>query len=85
MKSLRIDEGLAERLRRAARREGVSESEFIRRAVARAVEETQPVELPSELADIVGVGKLGIQAAHRVGEAFREMLEEKAKSDWFTR
>lgn len=85
MKSLRLDDRLAERLALAARREGVSESEFIRRAVARAVDEAQPLELPSDLADIIGVGSLGVQAAHRTGEAFREVLEERAKTAWFTR
>ena len=81
MKSLRLDDELAERLARCARAEGVSESEFVRRAIQQAVDSAEPIELPgawSDLKGIIGAVRLdGPPVAHRTSEAFEEMLWEE--------
>lgn len=61
--SLKMEEKLDRRLARASKTQGVSKSEFIRRAVERALDEAQPAKLPPtmlELAgDLVGCLKFG--------------------------
>jgi negative regulator of replication initiation len=78
MKSLRLDDELAERLASCARADGVSESEFIRRAIQQAVDSAEPIEIPEDLKGIIGVGRLGLggTASRRTGELFTEMLWE---------
>jgi predicted DNA-binding protein len=79
MKSLRLDDELAERLASCARADGVSESEFMRRAIQQAVDSAEPLEIPEDLKDIIGVGRLGLggTASRRTGELFAEGLWEK--------
>jgi hypothetical protein len=81
MKSLRLDDELAERLARCARADGVSESEFIRRAIQQAVDSAEPLDLPEEWSDLKGIiGSVrlnGPSVSHRTGEVFTEMLWEE--------
>ena len=79
MRSLRLDPELDDRVRRAAAREDVSVSEFLRRAAAERAERTLDRRASEELADvIVAVRSSGGQAA-RTGEAFGELLEERRR------
>jgi predicted DNA-binding protein len=48
-KSLRLDDDLAERLLSCARADGLSESEFIRRAIQQALDSAEPLEIPATL------------------------------------
>lgn len=61
--SLKVPQKLDRRLARASKAQGLSKSEFIRRAVERTLDEAQPAKLPPtmlELAgDLVGTVKFG--------------------------
>lgn len=85
MKSLRLDDELAERLARTARADGISESEFVRRAIQQAVDSAEPLELPEDLKGIIGSIRLGESVAHRTGEVFTEMLWAKHQKQNRTR
>jgi hypothetical protein len=72
MRSIRVDPTLDRTLRQASAQEGVSVSEFIRRAVAERVERT--LSARDQLLDVVGVVRSRGGAAARTGEAFGELL-----------
>ncbi len=76
-KSFRLDPGLEVRLERAARAEGTSASESIRRAVARYCEEVLGNTLQPKLADVIGIGHGGGGRARKSGDAFRRVLRRK--------
>ena len=78
-KSFRLDSGLEERLERAARVEGTSASESIRRAIGRYCEQVLGVTLAPRLADVIGLGRGGGGRARRSGEAFRRALRGKRR------
>jgi hypothetical protein len=81
MKSLRIDPELERRLQRAAAVSGESLSEFIRRAAAERADATlAPTDGPS-FADVLGVVHGGGGRARRTGEAFTEMVAERAAKE----
>lgn len=91
MRSLRLDEELDARVRRAAESEQESVSEFLRKAAAERADRVltkvdRPAKNSERLADIIGsvhstggsVHSTGGGDAHRTGEAFTDMLVE----DW---
>ena len=77
MKSVRLDPGLEAKLERAARAAAMSQSEFIRNALARRCEEVLGGSLAERLAPVVGiVHSAGGRATH-TGDAFRELLSRR--------
>jgi hypothetical protein len=78
VRSLRLDPNLDERVRQAAEKEGVSVSEFLRRAAVDRVDRVL-AELPSQrLADVIGsVRGDGADVASRTGEVFTDLLVEQ--------
>jgi hypothetical protein len=76
-KSFRLDPGLQARLERAARVEGTSTSESIRRAIGRYCEQVLAATLAPRLDDVIGLGRGGGGRARRSGEAFRRTLRGK--------
>jgi len=77
VRSLRLDNDLDERVRRAAAAEGASVSEFIRRAVAQRAERTLATGMDERLADVIGAAHVGGGQARRTGAAFAELLTER--------
>lgn len=80
-KSVRLGLALERRLEEAAQVEGVSVSAFIRDAVARRCDEVLSRNLRDRLGDIVGAIAGGGGVAERTGEAFKELLVEKARGE----
>jgi len=76
-KSFRLDSGLEARLERAARAEGTSTSESIRRAIGQYCEQVLETTLASRLADVIGLGHGGGGRARRSGEAFRRGIRHR--------
>lgn len=76
-KSFRLDPGLEAQLERAARAEGTSASESIRRAIAQYCEGVFGNTLHAKLADVIGVGRGGGGRARKSGEAFRRILRRQ--------
>jgi predicted DNA-binding protein len=79
MTSVRLDSKLEEKLACAARALAVSQSEFIRDAVARRCEEVLSGSLAPRLAGVVGVVKSSGGRAARSGAAFRDALARRRK------
>jgi hypothetical protein len=81
MRSLRLEEALERRIELAAAQEGVSVSEFIRRAAAERADVALAGPTNAELlADVIGVAPSNLDdggVAHRVMDAYREELNEK--------
>ena len=74
MKSVRLDENLEVRLQRAARALAMSQSEFLRDALARRCDEVLGDSLQERLAPVVGIVKSsGGRAAHS-GAAFKAVV-----------
>jgi predicted DNA-binding protein len=74
LKSVRLDPELESRLERAARASAMSQSKFIREALARRCDEVLGGSLAERLAPILGiVHSSGGRAAH-TGAAFRQVL-----------
>ena len=84
MRSIRLEEQLEQRLQQAAAREGVSVSEFIRRAIAARID-VQFSQLTNLeiLDDIIGAAPSGTptDSARRSREAFAEIMDEKYRRD----
>ncbi|TMI89344.1 MAG: ribbon-helix-helix protein, CopG family [Bacillati bacterium ANGP1] len=76
-KSFRLDPELEIRLERAARAEGMSTSESIRRAIDRYCKQVLGTTLAPRLADVIGLGCGGGGRARRSGKAFRRTLPHK--------
>jgi len=74
MRSLRLEPGLDEKVRRAAAVKGESVSEFLRRAAAERAEETLAGSPSERFADVAGVVHGGGGRARRTGAAFKESL-----------
>ena len=74
MKSVRLDDDLEAKLRRAARALGTSQSEFIREALARRCEEVLGGSLAERLISVIGIVKSRGGRAARSGDAFREAV-----------
>lgn len=75
MRSVRLDPELDDVVRRAARREGISVSEFLRRSAAERAQRMLPIDELFE--GIVGAVHTGGGVARRTGEAFTELLTER--------
>jgi hypothetical protein len=79
MKSVRLDPRLEANLERAARAAGMSQSEFIRDALARRCEELLGGSLAERLAPVAGVVHSSGGRADRTGAAFREALARRRR------
>jgi predicted transcriptional regulator len=79
MKSVRLDDNLETKLERAARASGMSQSEFIRDALARRCREVLGDSLEQELAPVIGILNSSGGVAARTGEAFKELLAKKRR------
>ncbi len=77
MKSVRLDPGLEAKLERAARAVAVSESEFIRDALARRCAEVLGGSLAERLAPVLGIVNSAGGRAARTGAAFRQLLARR--------
>jgi predicted transcriptional regulator len=79
MKSVRLDDNLEAKLERAARALAISQSEFLRDALARRCAEVLGDSLEQRLASVVGiVNSSGGRAAHS-GKAFRTSLARRRR------
>ena len=79
MKSVRLNEDLEAKLERSARAVGMSQSEFLRDAVARRCEEVLGNSLQQRLAPFIGVVESSGGRASRTGVAFRSALTKRRK------
>jgi len=79
MRSVRLDDEMDHRVRRAAEIEGVSVSEFLRRAASDRCERMLSVGAKDRLADVVGAIRGRGDQARRTGEAFTDALVEKRR------
>jgi hypothetical protein len=77
VKSVRLDQGLEAKLERAARAAALSQSEFIRDALARRCEEVLGGSLAERLAPFVGIVQSAGGRATRTGAAFRQVLSRR--------
>jgi hypothetical protein len=79
MKSVRLDDNLEAKLERAARALAMTQSEFLRDALARRCDEVLGDSLQQRLAAVVGIVKSsGGRAAHS-GTAFRAALSRRRR------
>jgi len=80
MRSVRLDDEMEQRVRRAAKAEGVTVSEFIRRAAADRSESTLSADAESRLADVLGAIRGRSDQARQTGQAFGDaLLEHRAR------
>ena len=79
MKSVRLSPGLETELERAARALSVSESEFIRDALARRCAEVLGGSLAERLAPVLGIVDSEGGRAERTGGAFRRVLARRRR------
>ncbi len=77
MKSVRLDAGLEAKLERAARAAAVSQSEFIRDALARRCDEVLTGSLAQRLAHVIGIVHSAGGRAERTGAAFRTLIARR--------
>ena len=77
MKSVRLDPSLQARLRQAARLTGVSESDFIRAAVAVRSEAVLADNLEARLAGMVGTVHSKGGRARQAHEQYRDLLKRR--------
>jgi hypothetical protein len=77
MKSVRLDPTLEAQLERAARAVAMSQSEFIRDALARRCQEVLGGSLAERLAPVVGIVESAGGRAARTGTAFRQVLSRR--------
>ncbi len=80
MKSLRLDPELESRLERAAAVRGESLSEFIRQAAAERADATLVTTETADFDDVIGVVHGGGGRARRTGDAFGEVVAERASN-----
>ena len=79
MRSVRLDDELDNRVRRAAAAEGVSVSEFIRRAADERANHSLADRAEGRIADVVGVIRTGHRQARESGKAFADLLAERRR------
>lgn len=79
MKSFRLDDETEKKLARAIEEEGISQSEFIRRAINHECDRVFEESLYDEVQDLVGSICAGGGKAEETGEAFEEYLRESSK------
>lgn len=78
MKSVRLDPDLQARLKEAARTAGVSESEFIRAAIADRSAATLADRLEGSLTGLVGAIRSKGGRAGKAHERYRELLKQRS-------
>jgi len=81
MKSVRFDAQLETNLKRAARTLGVSQSSFIREAVAKRCEEVLGESLEEKLASIIGFIQTSGGRARNAGRTFQRLLTKRRSHD----
>lgn len=79
VKSVRLGSELETRLKRAALAANVSESEFIRDAVARRCDEVLSESLAERLAPVIGIVSGGGGRADDTGAAFGRLVRRKRR------
>jgi predicted transcriptional regulator len=79
MKSVRLDSNLEGKLARAARALAMSESEFLRDALARRCDEVLGNSLQQRRAPVIGIVNSSGGRAVRSGAAFRALLRKRRK------
>ena len=78
MLTVRLDPQLEEKAKRAASAEGISVSEFVRRALEKECRSVRGERLDVLLADLVGSASSGgSNAARKTGRAFKELLARR--------
>jgi uncharacterized protein (DUF1778 family) len=77
VRSLRLDPGLDERVRRAAALEDTSVSEFLRQAAAERAERTLSDDNGKRLSYAIGAVRSDLGLARKAGEAFADLAEAK--------
>ena len=80
MRSVRLDNEMDQRVCRAAELEGISVSEFIRRAAADRSERTLSARAEDRLADVLGTIRSTRKQARRTGSAFTDALAASRRS-----
>jgi hypothetical protein len=80
VRSLRLDPRLDDLVRRAAEREDVSVSEFLRRAADERARRTLARRPSDELADVLGSVRSEGGRAARTGDAFAELLAARRRA-----
>jgi Protein of unknown function (DUF1778) len=79
MRSVRLDDETESRVRLAAEIEGVSVSEFLRRAASDRSERILSTDAANRLSDVVGAIRSDGGQARRTGSAFGDALVEKRR------
>ncbi len=79
MKSVRLDAEIEKQLERAAEISGVSESEFIRKAIRAQADQVLGESLDARLADIVGTVRSKGGRARQAHDRFQELLKKDSK------
>src|SRR6266478_2572952 len=79
MKSVRLDGNLEAKLERAARALAMSQSEFLRDALARCCDEVLDGSLDQRLAPVIGTIKSSGGRATHSGSAFRASLARRRR------
>lgn len=77
MRSLRLDPGLDELVRRAAALEDTSVSEFLRQAAAERAERTLSDDNGERLSYAIGAVRSELGLARKTGEAFADLVDAK--------
>lgn len=80
MRSVRLDDQMDRRVRRAAAAEGISVSEFLRRAADDRAERALSSTTEERLGDVIGAVRGTRRQARRSGEAFGDLLAERRRS-----
>lgn len=79
MRSLRLDDDLDDKVRRAAAIRNESVSEFLRHAAAQRAEDTLASSVREQFADVAGVVHGGGGRARRTGQAFGDLLAQRPR------
>ena len=79
MKSVRLGDDLEKKLERAAQTLAVSQSEFVRGAVARRCDDVLGSTLADRLKSVIGIVQSSGGRAARTGRAFKEILSRKRR------
>jgi predicted transcriptional regulator len=77
MKSVRLDPSLERKLESAARAASMTQSEFIRDALARRCDEVLSGSLAERLAPVVGIVHSSGGRARATGKVFRRLLVQR--------
>ena len=80
MRSLRLDDDLDDKVRRAAAIRNESVSEFLRHAAAQRAEETFASSGREQFADVAGVVHGGGGRARSTGRAFGDLLAQRPRN-----